>query len=173
MKLDWLNQVDTEGETPLTRVARSGRPSIASVMLVRQKDDEELGDGSPSEMHRLACAGDAVGLLRLMSEGGDPDETDEQGETPLHKTARLGHVEAVHTLLEWGANPNFANLMGLTPLHWAAMTGQEEIVELLLYHGANPYARDYVSGGLTAKDFARLLRHDETYHTLERFLAMR
>lgn len=172
MNSEWLYTIDVFGETPLTRVSRSGRIEIARLMLMQEIDDtlKEIAHLSP--IHRAAYWGYDDAIIELLNEGADVDEIDSQGETPLHKAVRLGNQAAAEVLLEHGADINASSGFGLTPLHWAALTGQTEMIEFLLQNGANAHARDSVLGGLTPLDFARLMKYPDAIQAIERHMAI-
>lgn len=170
MNCEWLYTIDMYGETPLSRVSKSGRIEIARLMLMQEIEDtlKEIAHLSP--LHRAAYWGYEDAVKDLLEEGADVDETDAQGETPLHKAVRLGNRAAVEVLIDNGANINAATAMGLTPLHWAALTGQPEMTEYLLENGANAWSRDCALGGMTALDFARLMQYTEVVNVLQRYM---
>jgi ankyrin repeat protein len=141
-------------------------------MLMTEIDDtlKEIANQSP--IHRAAYWGYDDAIADLIAEGVDPDEPDAQGETPLHKAVRLGNDAAIEMLMDKGADVNAANGMGLTALHWAALTGREAVAEFLLDKGADVHAREYVLGGLTALDFARIMHYGDLAELLETHMAI-
>lgn len=167
MNSDWLNTRDSVGETPLMRVSRSGRMEIANIMFFQTIEDAMKEVSHLPALHRAAFWGYDDAIEDLVSEGADPNSTDAQGETPLHKAARLGNTSAIEALVKLGASVDTPNAVGLTPLHWAALTGQSEAVQTLLHLGANPQVRDWVTGGMTPADFARLMRFEEVLDILD------
>ncbi len=172
MDRDWLYEIDDYGETALTRISKSGRMDLANVLFLQRIEDAVKEVAHAPEIHRAAYWGYADAIEALIAEGANVDEVDQQGERPLHKAVRHNHVEAVKALLDAGAEVNAPNQLGLTPLHWAALRGLDEIAELLLEHGANPYIRDWVTGGLMARDFARLMGYDYLQAILARSMAV-
>lgn len=164
MRNDWLYTPDEYGETPLTRVAKSGRTDIARIILLTDDSTEEE-DMSP--LHRAAYWGLEDSVTNLLDSGADASEEDALGDTPLHKAVRHGNSETVTALLLADADPNARNRQGLTPLHWAAVTGRREIAEILLSHGANAYVTDWVTGGMTPHEFAKHLGYKELASVLE------
>lgn len=63
----------------------------------------------------LACAARAADVgevLRLMTVGTDPNQSDDFGETPLFEAAAAGNVDAVAALLLHSADPNQKSLSG-------------------------------------------------------------
>jgi ankyrin len=169
---DWLYTTDAFGETPLSRVSRSGRIEVARLMLMQEIEDTLREISQLSPLHRAAYWGYEDAIEELIADGADPNEPDPQGETPLHKAVRLANPGAVQVLLDNGAQINAASALGLTALHWAALTGQVEMIEYLLDNGASAHARDSVLGGLTALDFARLMRYEEVTEVLRRYMAI-
>jgi hypothetical protein len=172
MKLNWVHNLDDAGSTPLIRASRSGRPDVATLMLVQEAHDQMDAFSALPALHRAACWGFHDVIAELAATGSDIDETDGQGETALHKAVRLGNVDAVRTLLDCGAGVNVADTIGMTALHWATLTGSYEMVELLLQHGANVDARDYYAGGVTPKRIARMLGHTRLLTAMEQRFAI-
>jgi len=172
MDQEWLYTADECGETPLTRISKSGRMEIATLMFVQTMEDRLKEVSSLPPMHRAAYWGYEDAIADLVEEGEDVDGTDAQGETPLHKAARLGNLEAVRALMEADANPDRQNNLGLTPLHWAALTGRAEVVEVLMERGANPNVRDWVCGGMTPLSFAKLMRYQEVCDAIKYAMAV-
>ena len=167
MELNWVHALDEGGQTPLIRASRSGRPDVATLMLVQETYDQPQYFGALPALHRAACWGFDDVVSELIDAGADVDETDSQGETALHKAVRLGNQSATRALLEHSAGVNVADNIGMTPLHWATLTGSREMVELLLEHGANVDAGDYYAGGITPKRIARMLGHTEMLRAME------
>jgi ankyrin repeat protein len=172
MNTDWLYTIDAHGETPLTRVSKSGRIEIARLMLMQEIEDTLREISHLSPLHRAAYWGYEDAIVELIEEGEDVNGTDSQGETPLHKAVRLGNLGAVEVLLDHGAHINASSAMGLTPLHWAALTGQVELTEYLLENGANAHDRDCVLGGMTALDFARIMKYEDVVEVLRRHMSI-
>jgi ankyrin repeat protein len=172
MNNDWLNELDECGETPLSRVAKSGRMEIARLLFMREIDDTLREVSQLPPLHRAAYWGYEEAVYDLTDAGADPNELDLQGETPLHKAVRLGNVEAARALVERGADIDIPSLLGLTPLHWAALVGHEALAQFLVDCGANIYARDWVTGGMTPLDFARIMRFNNVASLLERRMAL-
>lgn len=172
MEQEWLYSRDEYGETPLTRISKSGRMEIASLMFVQTIEDRLKEVANLPALHRAAYWGYEDAVTELIEMGEDVDGLDAQGETALHKAARLGNAGAVRVLLENGANADRQNALGLTPLHWAALTGRVEVVEILMEHGANPHVRDWVCGGMTPIMFAKLMRYREVCEAIELAMAV-
>lgn len=172
MNCEWLYEIDSYGETPLTRVCKSGRMEISNVLFLQGIDDtlKEMLHLPP--LHRAAYWGYTDAAKELLSGGADVDELDVQGETALHKAVRLGNREVAELLIETGADVNARNAVGLTPLHWAVLTGQLSLAELLVDTGADLYVRDWVTGGMTPLDFARLMRYKDLTDLLSRRAAI-
>ena len=105
-------------------------------------------------LHRLAGAGDLVGMERLLAAGADVDapagEDDAAlaGMTPLMVAARNGAGTAAVMLLSAGADPNVPGAGGQTALLIAAEEENRELVGQLLEAGAD--ARVASDSGRTA-----------------------
>lgn len=100
----------------------------------------------PSELVDAVLAGDAQGVLELLSAGSDPNAVrPEDGATPLHVAAGAAQLEVLTTLLANQATPQVHDHVGATPLHLAAASGDvdaPQVVAALLAAGADIHARD-------------------------------
>ncbi len=156
----WLYSLDSEGQTPLTRICRTGRTEIASLMVTQEAEDVTTEAAKLPPVHRAVCLGQDGNLRDMLSRGMDPSERDHRGETPLHRAVRAGSLDTVSALLDSGSDVNARDTVGMTPLHWAALTGRVEAAEVLMTHGADPWARDTFAGGLTPLELARMMSYD-------------
>jgi len=168
MRNEWLCTADELGQSPLTRIAKSGRMELANVLLLLEVCDDISRVGYLPPMHRAAYWNydDAIG--DLLEEGVDPTQVNDAGETPLHLAVRLGNHEAAVALIRSGMDVTVPDALGMTPLHWAALKGYEGLAKALLAHGADPYALEWVAGGLSPVRMARIMGHEELAGTLQR-----
>jgi len=97
-------------------------------------------------------------LIRL---GLDVNAIDVYGNTPIHYAVRLKRPDLVARLVEAGADVNVVNGEGVSPLRQALLDKpySQECIKSLLDAGANMYQK--VDGGLSVKDFAKLVASDE------------
>ena len=157
----WYYEMDTDGETPMSRAMKCGHAFLA-MLLMRQEEEEDrhwrphLSPG----LHEAAYWGHAEAVLDLLESGANPDQRDERGELALHKAVRRGHLDAVRVLVEHGAGVNETDESGLTALHWAALTGQEEVAAFLIHHGIDLNHQGEGTGGLTPLAVAKLMGYD-------------
>lgn len=108
-------------------------------------------------LHHAALEGNVSEVLRLLTQGVDPDARDAQGFVALHFAAQEFQPEVVKALLEANAQVDAANTFGNTPL-WTAVfnsNGRGEIVAMLRAAGADPYHVN--NAGRTPLDLARLI----------------
>lgn len=164
---DWLCHVDEFGETPLTRVSRTGRMELANIMLLQEIEDHIRYVGYMPAIHRAAYFNYGDAIEDLLEEGADPMEENDSGETALHLAVRLGNEEAVKALLRSGMDVNTPSVLGMTPLHWAALNGRQRLANILLANGANRHAREWIAGGLTPTKMARIMGYNELADMLE------
>jgi ankyrin repeat protein len=100
-------------------------------------------DDAEGEIHRIARAGSASDLLKLLETGADPDTRDDDGWVPLHWASGMeGDEPRTRVLLEAGANPDAVTDRGFTPLMAATQSGDLARVRLLLNAGADANAVD-------------------------------
>jgi hypothetical protein len=125
---------------------------------VRSPEDE-------SPLMLAAFAGDVDLCAVLIAKDADVNKT---GWTPLHYAATNAHIPVVRLLLENFAYIDAASPNGSTPLMMAAMYGNSSAVKLLLEAGADPSLKN--SKGLTAMDFARQAKKDESMEIIGAFV---
>ena len=167
LRIEWLYEIDEYGESPLSRVSKSGRMDIANILFHQNIEDALKEVTQAPEIHRASYFGYDDVVTEMTASGHDTESLDQQGERPIHKAARHGHYKVVQVLLDSGAEIDAPNALGLTPLHWAVIKGDVEMVELLLNRGANPTVRDWVTGGKTPLQIARLMKYKEITENLE------
>ena len=167
MNTEWLCKVDCFGETPLTRVSRSGRMELANIMLMQEIEDDIRYAGYLPPMHRAAYWDYGDAIEDMLEEGADPAEESPSGETALHLAVRLGNAWAALALMKSEMDVSTPSALGMTALHWAALNGNEPMAELLLAHGADPHAHEWISGGLTPIKMARIMGYNDLAETLE------
>lgn len=125
---------------------------------VRSPEDE-------SPLMLAAFVGDVDLCAVLIAKDADVNKT---GWTPLHYAATNAHIPVVRLLLENFAYIDAASPNGSTPLMMAAMYGNSSTVKLLLEAGADPSLKN--SKGLTAMDFARHAKKDESMEIIGAFV---
>ena len=111
-----------------------GAVSIVVCLLAGSAAGQPADDATP--LHRVAHAGNAAVVARLLRAGAAADAATRHGVTPLALASARGHAGVVETLLGAGADPNQASPQGETPLMVAARTGVVDSVTALLRHGA-------------------------------------
>ncbi len=160
MKNEWIHTIDDEGKTPLDRAFHSGHMAIAELMLRQDRlDKEECEKGLYSPIDRAAYFG-LCKAVEVLLHTTNPDLRDRHGETALHKAVRGGNVETTALLVDV-CDVNVRSGDGMTALHWACLRGELEIVRMLLSADADPNMRNEALDGLTPKDLAHLMAHEE------------
>lgn len=144
--------------SPLNLASRLGLVDIASLLLEKGVDSNQLGSSTRPPLFFAADSWNVELVRLLLSKGANPNTIDDHT-TPLHLAAD-GHgsggwtyvawvedttgvaAKVIKLLLDYGASPNVLDDRGRTPLHWAADSGLAKAVEVLLAHGADPTMRD-------------------------------
>ena len=94
----------------------------------------------PAESSLTDAAGlrDRAAVLRLLTEGADPNETAPDGTTALMWAAYHDDLDLVNALIEAGADPTVQNEFGTSALTEAAIIGSAPVIEALVDAGADP-----------------------------------
>lgn len=136
------------------------------------------GDSSPnrvgerqnsSPLLRAACWGFEDVVRAMLDDGADLADSDVKGETALHKAARFAHLSVAIELLRHDCNVDSVDNLGMTSLHWAALNGNAQLTRLLLLHNADITIRDSYAGGMTAREMAKLMRHDSVLAVMDKY----
>ena len=161
--LDYVNDQDHEGKTPLHMTGRT-RPYYQSnsYMLEEQsiKDTSQTvrllvahgaqlnlraGDRSPLLSlldGRVEPHGGFYAVRDLLSQGADPNLADSEEKVPLHYAIASGYIQPIMDLLEAGASTEAKDCNQSTPLHEASKCIFADIVRILTLYNADYEARD-------------------------------
>lgn len=160
MSYEWIHMIDDKGITPLDRAFNSGHMAIAELMLRQERlDKEEFENGLHRPLDRAAYFG-LYRALEVLLHTTNPDLRDRHGETALHKAVRGGNEQTTALLVD-ACDVNARSCDGMTALHWACLRGNLEIARMLLSANADPHMRNESLDGLTPKNLARLMGHQE------------
>ncbi|MCK5238486.1 MAG: ankyrin repeat domain-containing protein [Candidatus Thorarchaeota archaeon] len=127
----------------------------SSEVIVRALDDFRTKQVKPStsslesanaSLLEASEKGDIDTVVKVLSDGADPNIQDGRGMKPLLWAALRGHLEVVEYLLDNGADIHKTNTAEWTALMEAAMEGHLEVVKLLIKRGADVNATTFVSG---------------------------
>jgi ankyrin repeat protein len=85
---------------------------------------------------RAAKQNDSGTVRLLLSNGGNPNQSDEESRSGLHYAAMSGNLRIIAILIKAGAKLDPKEKLGNTPLHLAVERDQAEAAQLLLDAGA-------------------------------------
>ncbi len=138
MTEDWLEEMDDEGETPLTRMMKSNHP-LANAMMAFVTLEEEGGGQNEHPIHNAVRLKSFGKLKDLLEEDGNVDELNEDGLTPLYWCCLNGSVDMAKLLINRGAEVNTVDTTttGLSLLEISQLMGYTELSDLFLASGAH------------------------------------
>lgn len=138
----FVNQADSEGETPLLLACKNGNVKMVHALLDASADFKQGDrDGEPP-LFAAVRKGNSEIVQLLLDKGANINQANNDGNTILHLAASKGAKRTVSLLLKSGADANIGRIKpdgkfsSITPLHEAAASGNTGIVEALLAGGA-------------------------------------
>ena len=132
-----VNDVMTDGASPLYLAARSGFYGIAELLIIQGANVNQACRQGETPLHVATMGGHADLVNLLISNGAEINAQNIQGNTPLHLAVARRNMRLVETLLEHGADINGENLAHERPLHLSAKNGDLELTRLLVHRGAS------------------------------------
>jgi len=130
-----INQIDSQGNTPLRWAARNGHEGVVKILLGRDdvNPDQPNNDGRTPLWWAAYYGYEGVVKMLLERDDVNPDKPNNDGRTPLWWASYSGFEGVVRMLLgRDDVNPNKPDNYGETPLWWAAQNGREGVVKMLL-----------------------------------------
>jgi len=136
MNTEWYEEIDDTGESPMSRVLKSGHPA-AGILMVLMTDSANAADDEPA-IHRAARNSEVRVVRELIEQGADPDEMNSEGFTPMFWASMTGCADLAKLLINRGGDVNAIDTMqtGLSVLALAKLMGYHEIAGLLTSAGA-------------------------------------
>jgi ankyrin repeat protein len=122
-------------KTRLTAVIMLAALGAAAVGSASRADINIFG-GYWENVARAARQNDAAQVRSLVTNDGNPNQTDDQALTGLHYAAMNGNLTIIAILIKASAKLDVKDKLGNTPLHLAADRNQIEAAKLLLDVGA-------------------------------------
>ena len=130
-------------ETVVKTAAMCSNVRILKVFESHFKVFPSMDDWSIANFYNAAKSGDTDTILRLLTQGIEPDLKNIRCISPLWVAAARGHLKVVQVLLNTTlVDVNSRSLSGKSPLFRPAASGYLEIVKLLLEEGADRNVAD-------------------------------
>ena len=134
-----LNQVNTDGETPLLVAAKRGYERIVRILLDAGAHlDTRKAPLFATALYWAVARGHTAIALLLIERGANVAITTAERDGPLLAATRHNHTDIALALLQAGARLNSVDRFGDTPLLNAITRGNRAVVKALLRAGANP-----------------------------------
>jgi ankyrin repeat protein len=118
--------------TAVIMLAALGAAAVGSA----SRADLNIFGGYWENVARAARLNDAAQVRSLVTNDGNPNQTDDQALTGLHYAAMNGNLTIIAILIKASAKLDVKDKLGNTPLHLAADRNQVEAARLLLDVGA-------------------------------------
>lgn len=132
----WADKLDAVGETPVSRVLRSGHPRLVALIMAVAEESRTRKHSVP-DLIRFARHSQVRKVRNCIEEGHDLDVQDTYGLSAMHWAAITGCLDLAKLLINRGGqvNPRDGQLTDLTPLTIARLMGYEEVARYLATHG--------------------------------------
>ena len=134
-----LNQVNTDGETPILVASRLGHERIVRILLdAGANADTRKAPLFATALYWAVVQGHTAIALLLIERGANVSIMTAERDSPLLAATRHNHTDIALALLQAGARPNSVDRFGDTPLWNAIARGNRAVVRALLRAGADP-----------------------------------
>jgi ankyrin repeat protein len=131
-----LEEVDEDGETPLTAAALAGESVIVELLIEHGAQVNGRNAGGFTALHAAAYNGHITIVEVLLDHDADINDQDNKAKiAPLHAAAEKDHLKVAELLIDRGARLDLKELNGWTPLARATFKRYGEMVVLLRQHG--------------------------------------
>ncbi|KAJ3652487.1 hypothetical protein Zmor_018447 [Zophobas morio] len=128
-----VNQIDSDGNTPLTNAVKSKNINMVRVLVNAGSDVCKVGQSGRTPLSVAAELQNLDLVKLLLDKGASPTI-----QTVFIEAIQAGNRQIVEYLQQKGASVNFMYEDGGTPLTKAIQTGHLKIAEFLYEEGANP-----------------------------------
>jgi len=133
----WLDELDDEGESPMSRALECGNASIVQLLMTVAQDEEAPETSGEHEIHGAARRGDVQRVRECLEAGADIEELDRYGLSLLHWAGLNGSLDLAKLMVNRGKEVVTIALEvgGLTPMAMAQLMRYEAVAALLEGHG--------------------------------------
>jgi ankyrin repeat protein len=132
---------DTDGNTPLHKMAESGNQKAVAILLERGASPNVTNKAGETPLVAAVRIRNAALVEVLLKHGAHADAKDKTGEPILMLAVNNRDIESVRCLLQNGASANTKNSSGRSALAQVIIEGLgKPLAELLIKHGAETKA---------------------------------
>jgi len=130
------------GWSPLHRAVALGSPADLRTMLAAGADTEVRDGRGCTALLLAALGGNEAAVETLLQAGAAPAATDSAGDGAVALAVEGGHPSMVRHLLERGFDADLTNAFGTSPIETAAQWGRADCAELLLAAGVDVASKE-------------------------------
>ena len=133
---DLVNDVDSEGWTPLHLAAKTNAPTMIHILCDKAAEKEATTRLGNTPLLVAALDGAEEAVQTLLQKEANPNAANKARWTPVHYAAATNRAQMIQLLHQHGGELHKTTLKGNSPLSLAVMNDSEEAAALLMQKGS-------------------------------------